>query len=286
MPASDPRPPLQTLATSFERAGVGLHSGAQVAVRVEPATAAEGRYFARVDRPGSPPIPANLTAAGETQLSTELTRDGLQVRTVEHLLAALAGCGIDCARIEVDGPELPLLDGSAQEWVAAIAQAGRVSLGPAPPPLAVTEPVTVQEGDAFAIALPAPETRFSYGIDFPYPAIGQQWHSWTPAREDFASEIAPARTFGFADQIEQLRQAGLIAGGSLENALVCDDRDWLNPPLRFANEPVRHKLLDLVGDMSLLGRFPPTHLLAYKASHRLHVQLARALQARAAALSC
>ncbi len=281
--------PFQTLAAPFERTGVGLHSGASVTVRVQPAAADQGRYFVRADRPDAPRIAAELRAAGETQLSTQLEQGGASVRTVEHLLAALAGCGVDCARIELDGPELPLLDGSARDWVAAIAAAGRAPAtgsAPASPPLVVTEPVTVQAGDAFAIAMPAPETRFTYGIDFPYPAIGKQWHSWTPAREDFATAIAPARTFGFADQIEQLRQAGLIAGGSLDNALVCDERDWLNPPLRFANEPVRHKLLDLVGDISLLGRFPQAHILAYKASHQLHVQLARRLAVTAVARTC
>ncbi len=270
-------PPLQTLAKSFERTGTGLHSGATVTVRVHPARAEEGRYFVRVDQPQASPLPARLAAVGATQLSTELVQDGAQVRTVEHLLAALVGSGIDCARIELDGPEVPLLDGSARDWVTAIAQAGCTPLGDAPPPRRVTEPITVQAGEAFALALPALEPRFTYGIDFPYPAIGKQWHSWSPAQEAFATEIAPARTFGFADQIEQLRQAGLIAGGSLENALVCDDRDWLNPPLRFANEPVRHKLLDLVGDLSLLGRWPQAHIVAYKASHRLHVQLAAAI---------
>jgi UDP-3-O-[3-hydroxymyristoyl] N-acetylglucosamine deacetylase len=135
----------------------------------------------------------------------------------------------------------------------------------------------VYQGDAFVAALPAPTTRFTYGIDFDLPAIGNQWHSWTPGQESFADAIAPARTFGLAHQIDQLRQAGLIKGGSLENALVCGDQGWLNPPLRFSNEPVRHKLLDLVGDLSLLGNFPVAHFLAYKASHNLHIQLAKEL---------
>jgi UDP-3-O-[3-hydroxymyristoyl] N-acetylglucosamine deacetylase len=136
----------------------------------------------------------------------------------------------------------------------------------------------VRDGDAFVAAIPASEIRFSYGIDFAYEAIGNQWYSWNPQQESFAEMIAPARTFGFADQIEQLQQAGLIKGGSLENALVCDRQGWLNPPLRFDNEPVRHKLLDLVGDLSLLGTIPQAHFLAYKASHKLHVQLAQLMQ--------
>lgn len=146
-------------------------------------------------------------------------------------------------------------------------------------PLTLTSPIWIREGDAFVAVLPASETRFTYGIDFDCSVIGNQWHSWSPLSESFAEAIAPARTFGLANQVEQLRQTGLIKGGSLENALVCGDQGWLNPPLRFSNEPVRHKLLDLVGDLSLLGTFPQAHFLAYKASHKLHIQLAQALRA-------
>ena len=127
----------------------------------------------------------------------------------------------------------------------------------------------------FVAALPSTQTLFSYGVDYPYQPIGRQWYSWNPQVEEFKNAIAPARTFGFADQIEQLRSMGLIKGGSLENALVCDREKWLNPPLRFENEPVRHKLLDLIGDLSLLGKIPQAHYLAYKASHKLHTQLAQ-----------
>ncbi|WP_341738566.1 UDP-3-O-acyl-N-acetylglucosamine deacetylase [Microcoleus sp. CAWBG640] len=273
-----------TLASEFELSGVGLHSGEQTRVRVSPANLGEGRYFVRTDLPGAPIIPATVEAVSQTALSTELTGTGdAQIRTVEHLLAALAGMGVDNARIEVDGPEVPLLDGSALVWVEAIAQAGLVAQELVHPPenpqlSPVENPVWVRHGDAFVAALPAAETRFSYGIDFEEPAIGNQWYSWSPEAESFASAIAPARTFGLARQVDQLRQAGLIKGGSLENALVCDRSGWLNPPLRFTNEPVRHKILDLVGDLSLLGTWPTAHYLAYKASHNLHVQLGLALR--------
>jgi UDP-3-O-[3-hydroxymyristoyl] N-acetylglucosamine deacetylase len=303
-----------TLKVEFERSGIGLHSGIFTTVRVLPATIGEGRYFVRVDLPGAPIIPAQVDAVCETRLSTELqipnqvktgamnassTEKKASVRTVEHLLAALAGSGVDDARIEIDGPEVPLLDGSAKNWVEAIASVGvvvselreekqdslfqiSVNDSAAPvnnslSPFVLKEPIFVHQGDAFVAALPAPITRFTYGIEFDLPAIGKQWHSWTPGEESFAEAIAPARTFGLAHQIEQLQQAGLIKGGSLENALVCDEQGWLNPPLRFSNEPVRHKLLDLVGDLSLLGNFPVAHFLAYKASHNLHIQLAKKL---------
>ncbi|MBD0385177.1 MAG: UDP-3-O-acyl-N-acetylglucosamine deacetylase [Nostoc sp. C3-bin3] len=271
-----------TLAAQITQTGVGLHSGVSTQVRILPAEAGSGRYFVRVDLPDLPIIPAQVAAVSHTVLSTQLGKGEVYVRTVEHLLAALAGMGVDNARIEIDGPEVPLLDGSASVWTANIAQVGLVSQPVNNQvPLAVTEPIWIYQGDAFVCALPAPETRFSYGIDFDLPAIGNQWHSWSLTAElenasaSFATQIAPARTFGLLHQIEHLQQTGLIKGGSLDNALVCGPKGWLNPPLRFANEPVRHKILDLVGDLSLLGTFPIAHFLAYKASHNLHIQLAQ-----------
>ncbi|MEB3338710.1 MAG: UDP-3-O-acyl-N-acetylglucosamine deacetylase [Leptolyngbyaceae bacterium] len=275
-----------TLGTEFERSGVGLHTGLLTQVRVLPAAAGSGRYFVRVDLPDAPIIPAQVQQVRQTLLSTELVQGEATVRTVEHLLAALAGMGVDNARIEIDNAEVPLLDGSAQGWVTAIAEAGLTPQAQPLPVTTVTEPIWVHHGDAFVAALPAPELRFTYGIDFDLPAIGNQWHSWSPSQvtppgtSSFAHEIAPARTFGLAHQIEHLRANGLIKGGSLENALVCGAEGWINPPLRFLNEPVRHKLLDLIGDLSLLGSFPQAHFLAYKASHTLHAQLTQLLAQR------
>lgn len=262
-------------APGFELSGVGLHSGAQTTVRVIAEPESKFSYFVRADLPGEAIIPASIEAVHQTLLSTQLGQDGVSVGTVEHLLAALAGMGIR-ARIEIDGPEVPLLDGSAQNWVEAIASTNLASesfLTANNPPL--TDPIWIYQGDAFVAALPSPELRFSYGIDFDLPAIGNQWYSWSPSRESFATAIAPARTFGLLHQIDALRAQGLIKGGSLDNALVCGPDGWLNPPLRFANEPVRHKILDLVGDLSLLGYFPMAHFMAYKASHNLHIQLAQ-----------
>jgi len=269
------KPPAQTLADSFTQVGVGLHTGLGVRVQVLPAAAGEGRYFVRLDLPDMPIIPARVEAVKATVLSTQLSQGEASVRTVEHLLAALAGMGVDNARIEIDGPEVPLLDGSAQVWVEAIAQVGLVSQSVPRVVPQLQEPIWVYQGDAFVAALPAPETRFTYGIDFDLPAIGNQWYSWCLTSPDFRAEIAPARTFGLAHQIDLLRQQGLIKGGSLDNALVCGSEGWLNPPLRFANEPARHKILDLVGDLSLLGTFPTAHFFAYKASHNMHIQLAQ-----------
>ena len=273
-----------TLQTEFVRSGVGLHTGEAVQVRVLPAPMERGRYFVRVDKPGAPEVSAQIAAVRQTTLSTELAHGEAAVRTVEHLLAALAGMGVTNARIEIDGPEVPLLDGSAKEWVEAIAQAGLVAQTEPCAVFNLEAPIWVRDGDAFVAALPASERRFTYGIDFELSAIGKQWYSWSPdeASDDsstFAAALAPARTFGLAHQVEALRDRGLIKGGNLDNALVCGPDGWLNPPLRFLNEPVRHKLLDLIGDLSLLGDFPTAHFLAYKASHHLHTQLARAIAA-------
>ncbi|WP_413199978.1 UDP-3-O-acyl-N-acetylglucosamine deacetylase [Nostoc piscinale] len=276
-----------TIAGEICQTGVGLHSGIATNVRILPAPANSGRYFVRVDLPDLPIIPAQIAAVNETVLSTQLGKGAASVRTVEHLLATLSSMGVNNARIEIDGPEVPLLDGSAQIWAVSVAQVGLQpqTADDNSEQWILAEPIWIYQNDAFVCAIPAAETRFSYGIDFDLPAIGNQWHSWLLAADvgeaavSFAAEIAPARTFGLLHQIEYLQQAGLIKGGSLDNALVCGSEGWLNPPLRFANEPVRHKMLDLVGDLSLLGNFPQAHFLAYKASHNLHIQLAERILA-------
>ncbi len=270
-----------TLAAEILLTGVGLHSGVTTNVTIKSAAPGSGRYFVRVDLPQSPIIPAQVAAVNQTVLSTQLGKGEIHIRTVEHILAALAGTGVDNARIEIDAPEVPLLDGSASVWVENILRVGLVAQSESQKETyVITEPIWVREEDAFVCAIPATETRFTYGIDFDLPAIGNQWYSWTMPESDnsdtsFMTEIAPARTFGLLHQIEYLQKSGLIKGGNLENALVCGPDGWLNPPLRFAEEPVRHKILDLVGDLSLLGKFPQAHFLAYKASHNLHIQLAK-----------
>jgi UDP-3-O-[3-hydroxymyristoyl] N-acetylglucosamine deacetylase len=263
----------QTIAIPFSLSGVGLHSGAEATVTVSPAQPNAGRYFVYQGNV----IPAKLETVGETMLSTQLQTGSASVRTVEHLLAALWGMGIDNVQIEIDNPEIPILDGSARPWVEAIASVG-IAVQPGLRQMRdLNQVVSVQQGDAFVVAVPSDVLRFTYGIEFPTMAIGTQWFSWMPSLGNFASEVAPARTFTMARQVEQLQAMGLIKGGSLDNAIVCDDRGWLNPPLRFNDEPCRHKLLDLIGDLSLLEWLPKAHILAFKASHALHSQFARAL---------
>jgi UDP-3-O-[3-hydroxymyristoyl] N-acetylglucosamine deacetylase len=261
----------------IELTGIGLHSGQHTTVKIYPTAVGTGRVFVRTDLPDEPEIPALVESVHTTTLSTELQVGKASIRTVEHLLASLTALGVDNARIEIDGAEVPLLDGSAKLWVEAIQAAGLGGV------MSIGEPITtaiwLHQGDQFVAAIPSPELRFTYGIDFDLKPIGNQWFSWQPDQESFATAVAPARTFGLAHQIEQLQQAGLIKGGSLENALVCDQERWINPPLRFADEPVRHKMLDLIGDLSLLGKLPRAHFIAYKASHDLHTKLAQQLRA-------
>ena len=264
-----------TLASSVERAGVGLHSGAATRVRLQ-GSQRPGYWVGRLDRAAQPLQRLDPSQVSDTQLCTALQLDHGRLATVEHLLAALAGTGISQAEILVEGEEIPLMDGSAAPWVEAIAEAGLQAMGPRSPGALLEQPITLQQGVSFATALPAPALRIAAAIEFPQPAIGRQLFSLELTPATFVSEIAPARTFGFRQQVEQLRAAGLIQGGALDNALVCDGDGWLNPPLRFADEPVRHKLLDLLGDLALAG-LPQAQVFAYRGSHGLHTALAAAL---------
>jgi len=270
-----------TLAQTVERSGVGLHSGARTRVRLGPASR-DGYWLGRLQQPRAPLQRLSPDQVAETRLCTALRLDSGPLATVEHLLAALAGTGVTQAELWVDGEEIPLLDGSALGWVEAIAQAGLEHLGPRPAPWRLAAPITVQQGASFATALPASSLLIAAAVEYPQPAIGRQLLSLELTPPTFVREIAPARTFGFRDQVEKLRAAGLIQGGALDNALVCDGDRWMNPPLRFADEPVRHKLLDLLGDLALAG-LPVAQVFAYRGSHGLHTALAAALSTASSA---
>jgi UDP-3-O-[3-hydroxymyristoyl] N-acetylglucosamine deacetylase len=269
------------LAAPVEVSGVGLHSGATCCVQLRPSQT-KGFFVGFLDEPHAPLVPLHPAQVRDTRLCTALNLNGRPLATVEHLLAALLGCGLTHVEIWLDGHEVPLLDGSALPWVEAMAATGLVDLGPRPSLQEVAAPITLQQGDSFVMVCPAERPLLSAAIEFPQAAIGRQLFSLVLTPEAFVREIAPARTFGFRDQVDQLRAAGLIQGGGLDNALVCDGDQWLNPPLRFADEPVRHKLLDLIGDLALVG-LPCAQVMAFRGSHSLHTQLAAAL---AAAPSC
>ena len=263
-----------TLAADVERRGVGLHSSEEAAVRLTPSER-PGFHLRFKDDPE--PIQLSPDQVRDSPLCTTLDFGHRRVATVEHLLAALAGCGLSHVEIVVDGQEVPLLDGSALGWVEAIAEVGfepAASARPAAPQL--EQPVVRYRGNSVITATPADRFSLVGIIDFPQAAIGRQQLTLELTPQRFVEEIAPARTFGFREQVDQLRAAGLIKGGGLDNALVCDGDSWLNPPLRFPDEPVRHKLLDLIGDLALVG-FPQAQVLVYRGSHGLHTDLAAAL---------
>ena len=264
-----------TLQAAVERHGVGLHSGAESRVRLQPSER-PGYWVGWLDAPQLPLCRLTPAQVRDTRLCTALQLDQRRLATVEHLLAALAGTGVTQAEILVTGEEIPLLDGSALPWVEALAEAGLEALPGPSGGLALAAPITVSHGASFATALPYEGLRLGAAIEFAEAAIGRQLFSLDLSPCQFVAEIAPARTFGLRSQVDQLRAAGLIQGGCLENALVCDGDQWLNPPLRFAEEPVRHKILDLLGDLALVG-LPRAQVFAYRGSHGLHTSLAAAL---------
>ena len=264
-----------TLAGPVERHGVGLHSGATCRVRLAPSSR-EGFWVGWLGAPEEGLHRLSPSQVIDTRLCTCLRLGSRRLATVEHLLAALAGTGVSQAELWVEGEEIPLLDGSALPWVEAIAEVGLRALGPRRL-LALPEPLTRHQGESFAVAIPAAQPRLAAAVEYPQGAIGRQVFSLELTPEAFVAELAPARTFGFLEQVEQLRSSGLIQGGALDNALVCDGDRWLNPPLRYGDEPVRHKLLDLLGDLALVG-IPQAQVFAYRGSHGLHTALASALE--------
>ncbi|XP_065855315.1 probable UDP-3-O-acyl-N-acetylglucosamine deacetylase 1, mitochondrial isoform X1 [Euphorbia lathyris] len=292
----------QTIGRYVEVSGNGLHSGKASTVRIWPEYAGKGRHF---DFQSKYSIPASIDFAQQASpLCTSLSTDGLRVRTVEHLLSALEAAGVDNCRIEicnnddnVDSEaedseiEVPILDGSASGWVDAIEEASLVvavdQWGNSSEQLSpyLNEPVCVQKNDSFVIAVPSPKVVITYGIDFcKVPAIGRQWFSIAPFEDSsYIKQIASSRTFCLYDEVESMRNMGLIKGGSLDNALVCSASEgWLNPPLRFLDEPCRHKILDLVGDLSLFARLgnqglPVAHIIVYKGGHSVHADFVRRL---------
>ncbi len=266
----------QTLTAAAEIRGIGLHSGEPVRMRLVPASAGHGIVFVRTDR-GSVEIPATLDHAGPSFYATVLQKEGVTLSTIEHLMAALYALQIDDLRIEIDGPEVPILDGSSRPFVEAILAAGTVEHDEPRLYMTVVRPVVVTHEDKRIGVYPCNEYRITYAIEFPHPGLGyQELTASLWGADAFAEKLAPARTFTFESEVEALRKAGLARGGSLENAVVIGSEGLLNKEgLRFADEFVRHKMLDLTGDLSLIGRPLRGHVVAYRAGHDLHARLAR-----------
>jgi UDP-3-O-[3-hydroxymyristoyl] N-acetylglucosamine deacetylase len=252
--------------------GIGLHSGKPVRLDLKPALAGHGIRFRRTDR--GVEIPATLENLARLDHATTLSREGVSIDTVEHLLSALHGLGVDDVLVEVDGPEVPILDGSAAPFVILIHEAGLRPLATPRQYLKILQPVEVVRGAKWARLLPADHLRVSYTIGFDHPLLRHQSATFRVTSQVFAEEIAPARTFGFLREVETLRRSGLALGGSLDNAVVIGETGVLNNKLRFEDEFVRHKILDAIGDLALLGYPVVGHLEASKAGHALHAALA------------
>jgi UDP-3-O-[3-hydroxymyristoyl] N-acetylglucosamine deacetylase len=245
-----------------------------VNLSLRPAPADHGIVFVRTDLPGQPVVPALSEYVVDTSLATNLGRAEARVGTVEHLLAALSGLGIDNVRIEVDGPEIPIMDGSAAPFAFLVQSAGIRVLDEAKSFLVIKKPVSVFDGDKEATFTPASRFKIECVIDFRHPLISDQSFSMEFSDRSFSREISRARTFGFLRDVEMLKRIGLARGGSLDNAIVVDEFSILNPDgLRFPDEFVRHKVLDAMGDVSLFGKPVIGHLKVHKSGHALNHKL-------------
>jgi UDP-3-O-[3-hydroxymyristoyl] N-acetylglucosamine deacetylase len=255
--------------------GIGLHSGKQAQVTLAPAAADSGITF--VCRATGQRIPARVESVVNSHYATTVGVNGARVQTVEHLMAAVAGLGIDNLAVEVDGPEIPALDGSAKPFVALLAVAGRVQQSAQRRSLTLPCPLRVGSNGRWTQVVPADTLRITYTLDNDHPAIGTQVLSWTPTERSFVEEFAPARTYGFLRDLGLMRKNGLARGGSLDNAIVLGNRGALNG-LRYRDEFVRHKILDLLGDLALLGRPLRAHVIARNGGHALNLELVSAIQ--------
>ncbi|MDR1529690.1 MAG: UDP-3-O-acyl-N-acetylglucosamine deacetylase [Burkholderiales bacterium] len=270
----------RTLENTITTKGSGLHTGARVELTLHPAPIDTGIVFRRSDLPGSPSVPAIAHQVGDTRLSTLLRKGDASISTVEHLMSALAGLGIDNAYIDVAGPEIPIMDGSAGPFIYLLQSAGIVEQYALKKFIRVLSVVEVSDGDKWARFTPYDGFLLDFTIDFMHPALG---HENSRIVLDFGEnayikDIARARTFGFMQDLEAMRSAGLAMGGSLHNAVVLDETSVLNSGgLRYENEPVRHKILDAIGDLYLLGHPVIGQYTAYKSGHALNNALARAL---------
>jgi UDP-3-O-[3-hydroxymyristoyl] N-acetylglucosamine deacetylase len=262
----------KTIRREVSCAGIGLHCGKRVSMRLLPAPVDSGVRFRRVDL-GGKEIPASIDKLHQTTFATELTEGDASINTVEHVLSAVAGLGIDNLTIEVEGEEVPVMDGSAAPFVYLLHEAGLKRQQAARRFIKLVEPLRVDQGNKFIAIYPADRLKISYTIDFDHPLIGVQRETFAITPRAFMEHIAPARTFGFLREVEYMRTQGLALGGSMENAIVVGDNSILNPQLRFPDEFVRHKILDAIGDLSLLGNPLLGHVVAYRAGHALHTAL-------------
>jgi UDP-3-O-[3-hydroxymyristoyl] N-acetylglucosamine deacetylase len=264
----------RTLRRPVSCSGIGLHSGNKVTLSLKPAPVDYGIRFQRADL-GGLEVPATVLHLGGNRLATGLTREAVSVETVEHLLAALTALGIDNVIVELNSPEVPIMDGSAAPFVYLILnEAGVKRQTAAKKFLKVLRPISLSQGDKRIALYPSDHFKVTYSISFDHPLIRHQSRTMKITDETFVEDIAPARTFGFLKEVEMLRQRGLALGGSLDNAIVLGETGVLNNALRFEDEFVRHKILDVIGDLSLVGYPVIGHLVAHRGGHALHTAFA------------
>ena len=262
-----------TVIRPVEVSGIGLHSGLEASVRILPAAASSGIIFVRTDLE-SFEIPAQWKHVARVSYATSLMRKGVLLSTTEHLLSALYGMGIDNARVEIDNLEVPIFDGSALPFATLLRQAGVQSLRRRRRFLKIVRPLEVRDGQKLVTVLPSHEFRITCRTDYNHPLAGAQQIEMEVSSGSYSREIAPARTFGFEDELGRMRDMGLIRGASLDNAVCFTSDGVLNPGgLRFPDECCRHKVLDLIGDLALIGRPILGHVIAERAGHAMHAAL-------------
>ncbi|WP_321493889.1 UDP-3-O-acyl-N-acetylglucosamine deacetylase [uncultured Desulfobacter sp.] len=261
----------QTIAGEVKLSGTGVHSGKKTNLTIRPAEENHGIKFRRLDLPGTPDIPALFKLVVDTSLATVIGGNGAIVSTIEHLMASFAGLGIDNALVEVDDYEIPIMDGSAREFTRSITAVGVVEQDKPRHIFIVNEPIEITQGDKWVRVEPEPCFKITCTIEFNHPLIGLQEIVYDRAKNNFEQEICGARTFGFVKDLELLKKFSLGKGGSLDNAIVIDNDKILNEGgLRHPDEFVRHKLLDCLGDFSLLGMPIQGHIITHKSGHLLN----------------
>jgi UDP-3-O-[3-hydroxymyristoyl] N-acetylglucosamine deacetylase len=263
----------RTVRRQISCVGIGLHSGNKVNLTLKPASANFGIRFRRTDV-GGHEVPATIQHLAGIQLATGLARNEVSVETVEHLLAALVSMGIDNVLVELNSPEVPIMDGSAAPFIYLIQEAGVKRLQTARKFLKIVRPIAISRGDKRIALYPSDHFKVTYSISYDHPLLRHQSRTLRITEHSFIEEIAPARTFTFLKDVEMMRQNGLALGGSLENAIVLGETGILNNALRFDDEFVRHKILDAVGDLALVGYPVVGHLVAHRAGHALHTEFA------------
>ena len=271
-------PEQQTIGAEATLEGVGLHTGRPARMTFRPADANAGVRFRRVDLEGKPELQARLENVASTDRGTTLAVGDVRLHTIEHVLAAVSALGIDNLLIEIDGPEVPIMDGSFQPFLEALEQAGVRTQGVPPHVIRLNAPVTIGErGSPSYSALPAEHLRISTTIEFDHPLIRRQFGSWDVTPDAFTREVSAARTFGFMKEAEALRSRGLAQGVTLENAVILNEEGLEQGELRWNDEFVRHKVGDIIGDLALLGGRLHAHVIADRPSHAGNLELARAI---------